>query len=457
MADRNRAQGRRGALGCEALEGRVVLSDWGLGGGMMGGGGGALLQSLSQVGVVTGGAEFGPGPDFGGAHQGFPGGSNGSSTSQLQTDLQKLQTDLQTIAAKSGVTVADINSLQSDDQAIAQAGFRIDPTALQKVTTELASAVASGASTRQAQTDFNNLFTGSSVSQATITKSFNDMVQAIQDSKITSTDLTTIATDRTAIQTDIANAPGSNYGSETLVASLGQLGILPGGGQGFGGGDFGGRGPGGFGFRGGRHGGDWGGGGSSSSSSQLQTDMQKLQTDLQAIAAKSGVTTADITNLQSDGKAIAQAGAQIDPKSLQTVTTELATAVASSASTSQAQTDFNNLFTGTNVSQATMTKTFNDMVQAIQDSKITSTDLTTIANDRTAIQNDLASLGQSSSTSSTTSSGDSTTTGSGDTSTSSGSTGTGTGSTSTSNGTTTTTTTGHSHHRNVRPVRHHRR
>ena len=39
---------------CESLEGRVVLSDMGMGGG-------GLLGSLASLGVVTGGSEVGPG------------------------------------------------------------------------------------------------------------------------------------------------------------------------------------------------------------------------------------------------------------------------------------------------------------------------------------------------------------------------------------------------------------
>lgn len=221
---RDRPRSRRidpgDVLGCETLEGRVVLSGFA---------GADLVGSLSSVGVVVGGdAE----PDFGGfggrGGFGFWGdhGSASSSTAatQLQTDLTKLQTDYQALAAKSGVTIADLTALGTDSQAIRTAGASVDPTALQKAVSELATALTtSGGDTTQAKTDFNALFTGTSVTQATIDQAFTDLSTTITDSKITSADLVLIAADQTAIQNDLtslfgASAPDHFGGGSAWVA-----------------------------------------------------------------------------------------------------------------------------------------------------------------------------------------------------------------------------------------------
>ncbi len=470
---------------CEQLEGRVVLSNFGGGyGGME-----ALAhgRGLRGSGGFGGGAEIGgfaasrgiAGPigAFGGAGEGSlsgslaaigvtgPGGdglqgamintppasssSTGTQFAQLQTDLQKLQTDLKAISATSGVTVADLNNLATDQQAFAQAGVHLDQTALQSAVNQLATAVAAGASTAQAQTAFTALFTGTSVTSATITKAFTDLTQSITDSKVTSAQISTITADQAAVQSDQtilqASSPMGLPGGGALVQNLTSLGVLPGGGNGLGGGSFGSM----------RNHRGWGGSSSSSTSStstamtQLQTDSQKLQTDLQTVASASGVTVADTTNLKADAVAIAQAGATLDPTALKSAVSELVTAVASGASTSQAQTDFTALFSGTKVTSATITKALTDLTQTITDSKITPTELTTIAADQAAVQADLTNLKTTAptttaSTSATTSSASSTSS---------------TSITTTATPTTTTTTasaTG-AHHRERRAGRHGRR
>src|SRR5262249_44148184 len=99
---------------CETLEGRVVLSGWG----------NPLAESLTNVGVVLK-------PIVATDQVAPPWAGQNTQLSQLQTDRQTLQTELQGLAAKSGVTVADLTKLNTDAQAIAQAGFRFDPSALQ--------------------------------------------------------------------------------------------------------------------------------------------------------------------------------------------------------------------------------------------------------------------------------------------------------------------------------------
>ena len=286
---------RKHGPSCEPLEGRVVLSSWG--------GGNDFLGSLASIGVVTGG-------DFGGPARTYdsPWASQNSQIAQLNTDLQKLQTELQSLAAKSGITLVDVNSLTTDGQSIAGAGFWINPQSLQKSVSELVTAVASGATTTQAKTDFTALFTGSNVTQSTIEKTFTDLVQTIQDSKITAADLSAVAADQAAIQSDLTNLPGGGRGfsgtqfllggtaslSSNLASSLSQPRVSvtacpaqAGGAQGS--------------FA------RW----SSSQNpllTQLNTDTQKLQAERESLTAKSGVTVADLTNLVTDSQTIAGQG-----------------------------------------------------------------------------------------------------------------------------------------------------
>ncbi len=169
----------------EALEQRVVLSDWG--------GGNLLGSALNSIGVVTGPVVV-------------PAQSTSSGqVSQLETDIQALQKELAGLAASSGLTVADLTALASDSQAIAQAGARVDVKALDSAVNELATALTAGTSTTQAQTDFQAVFANTSVPAATVTQAFNDLTTAIKASGITSTDLATVAKDQAAIQTDLAN------------------------------------------------------------------------------------------------------------------------------------------------------------------------------------------------------------------------------------------------------------
>ncbi len=381
---------RRHGPSCEALEGRVVLSSWG--------GGNNFLGSLASVGVVTGG-------DFGGPASGYysPWSSQNTQIAQLNTDLQKLQTELQSLAVKSGITIVDVTNLTTDGQSIAGAGFWINPQNLQKSVSELVTAVASGAATTQAKTDFTALFSGSNVAQSTIDKTFSDLVQTIQDSKITAADLSAVAADQAAVQSDLNNLPGGGRGfggdlfllegtgtlNSNLATSLSSAGVatLPA-----------------------QAGGAQGTFAPSSASqnsllTQLNTDVQKLQTENQSLSAKSLVTVADLTNLVTDSQTIAGAGLRLDPQSLQKVVNELVPAVAAGTDTTQAKTDFNALFTGSNVAQTSIDKTFNDLVQTIQDSKVTAADLTTLAAAQAAIQTDRTNLQTGSGTSVTSSTG----------------------------------------------------
>jgi hypothetical protein len=173
----------------------------------------SLLGSLSSVGVVTSPVTILPRPLILTPFAPTPVGGNG----QLQFDEQALQTELKSLAAKSGVTIADLQSLTLDSQAISQAGFHFDGQSLKKAISDLATAVAGGTSTSQAQTEFTGLFSGSHVpSTTTIDTTFTDLTKAIQDSKVLPADLTTVAADQAAIQADLKNLnPGGGHGTGT--------------------------------------------------------------------------------------------------------------------------------------------------------------------------------------------------------------------------------------------------
>ncbi len=219
---RARMRTRRESLACEELEGRVVLSGWG-------GGGNLLAQSLNSIGVVTGpvgNAEGGIIGRFG------PSSSQSSLFTQLETDKEALQTELGSLAAKSGVTVADITTLQTDSQAILSAGLTVNAPLLQTAVGELANALTGSTTVTQAraQTDFNAAFSGTNYSAspppAAVTNAFHDVSTAITHSNVTTGDLSTVATDQTNIQTDLTNiqkARGTSTGSTGSTDSTGGL------------------------------------------------------------------------------------------------------------------------------------------------------------------------------------------------------------------------------------------
>jgi hypothetical protein len=494
---RSRRAARQDGPGCEALENRVVLSV---------GAGESLLSSLTYVGVVTSPVvtapiHFFPMIPLASAVQ----SSQSSQFTQLNTDVKALVTELQTLAAKSGVTISDLESLSTDGQSIAQTPFQFSASTLNPVMSELAKAVAGGTSTTQAKSDFAALFSAS-VSTTLVSTTFNDLVTAIGASNVTTADLATVAADEAAIQTDLSNLPGPLHPGVAAASDIvndltvGVIQPLAPGGPPIGPGPHIITGPtpiiigptpivigptpiapvpwqGGSLFASLNYVGVVtnpvvvGGSGSpivsasatgtTTPPSQLQSDVKALQTELQSLAATSGLTIADLQSLALDGQSITQAGFHFNLQKLNPVISELATAVAGGASTMQAQKDFNALFTGSKVTTAVMTSTFNDLVKAIQDSKVTTADLTTVASDEAAIKTDLGNLhtgtgksggttGSGSSGSGSTGSGSTGTgstgtgtTGTGTGTTGTGTTGTGTGTTGTGTGTTGTGTKGH--------------
>ena len=224
---RMRRAARPDAMRCEQLEGRVVLSN--AGGGFGGGVAGAstLLQDLNNLGVETSPIPASP--------TATPAGMN-TSIAQLLADQEALQAELQSLAAKSGVTVADLTQLELDSQTIGQDWHEVDPTKLQQAVSDLTTAsalpgtmsptptaAATTTSTTSPLDEFVALFPTADQTSGAAAAVYNDLVKIVTDSQVTTTDLNTVATDQAAIQTDLSN-------------------LSPWGQSGFGGGGYGGGG-----------------------------------------------------------------------------------------------------------------------------------------------------------------------------------------------------------------------
>jgi hypothetical protein len=95
---------------------------------------------------------------------------------------------------------------------IEQSGYWFEGQNLQKAVSELANAVARGNDTTQAHTNFTALFNGSSVPPSAIDATFNELVQAIKDSGVSAADLTTVASERAASQTDLTTLSSGDSG-----------------------------------------------------------------------------------------------------------------------------------------------------------------------------------------------------------------------------------------------------
>lgn len=288
-----------------------------------------LLGALGALGVVPGN----PPP--------LPAGTTPSA--QLKTDTQKLQADSQAIQRTSGVNVAEMTAILQDEQTIIKAGVVLDPKALLKVTDEIARGILAN-NTVTAKKDFAALF-GTKLASTVIDKIFADECHVVRDSKITVTQLNTIAADQAAIQKDLTAmgvkppAPPAPPPPPTGTPT------------------------------------------------QLDKDTQKLRTDIQNVQSTSLVTVAALTALGGDDQAIVVAGVKLDGKALLKATDGLVRAVLN-GNPAPAKADFVALFGG-KLASAAVDKAFNDMVQIVKDSKITLAQLNTIAADNAAIQADL--------------------------------------------------------------------
>jgi hypothetical protein len=338
---------------------------------------GNLTYALSGIGIVTDNVQVQTAPP-------------GTYSPQTGSDFQALENEFVSLASKSGITVADLSNLNSDMTAIGSGWSSVTSQGLWSAVSELANSVAGGTSTAQAQTDFNTLFSGSGVAQSVIDQTFSDLVQAIQDSHVTTTDLATVASDETAFANDMNSQSGDNLDNQQyfdaggfsyqgygygigmpLIPFVGQylsnLGVLT----------------------------DVSpttGGGPLNPTSQFDSDEQTLQTEFDSLAEKSGLTVSDMSNLISDSQAILslwENGPPIDWAGLYSAIGEAANAVAGGASTTQAQSDFDaSLSPG--IPSSVVDKAFDDIVQAVEDSHVTTADLSAVANDQAAVQSDLA-------------------------------------------------------------------
>lgn len=142
---------------------------------------------------------------------GFPGRGRGGpiQDAQLTQDLQKLQTDVQSVLSGSTVTDAQRQALGTDLRSLHEAGFRPDKDALAPVVDSLFKSLGDGsydsdASVAQSiQTSFQGLFTGSTVDQTLIDKTYSDLVTVARNLNISSEELATLDADRAAIKADL--------------------------------------------------------------------------------------------------------------------------------------------------------------------------------------------------------------------------------------------------------------
>ncbi len=197
------------------------------GGGGGGGGSGRLLTSiLNTIGVMSSPINTAPTN---------PPASSNTLVAQLQTDEEALQTELQGLASKSGVTASDLTQLNTDSQALAAGLNGVSTVSLQKALSDLAAA-AKGSTTispAAASSEFAGLFPAAD--QAAATTVYNDLVKIVNDSGVTSPDLTTVASDQAAIQTDLNNLRGGSSNGTTISAGASTTTLSAGGSSGGGG------------------------------------------------------------------------------------------------------------------------------------------------------------------------------------------------------------------------------
>ena len=157
--------------------------------------GGGIASNLSNFGVLTDYSPVGL-QQLGGLQLG------------AGSDQNTLAVEFNALAEKSGLTVADLNRLSSDDQAVSQLpwnGVGVDSDAEQTAIGQLVIAVATGTSTSQAQTDFRDSFAANAPA-ALLTQTLNDVMEAVDDSHVTPADLSTVASDEAAVYADMGGA-----------------------------------------------------------------------------------------------------------------------------------------------------------------------------------------------------------------------------------------------------------
>jgi hypothetical protein len=134
--------------------------------------------------------------------------------------------------------------------------------------------------------------------------------------------------------------------------------------------------------------------GTTTAPTQLQTDMKKLQTDLQAINDKSQVTPALIAAVRNDTQKIqSEATTAPDQTKLSTLESDVQALngqLPTDAQKTQLESDFTAVVQSEGVSDSTLiSQTISDIEAVVAATNVTSADMATIAADRKAIQTDL--------------------------------------------------------------------
>jgi hypothetical protein len=151
-------------------------------------------------------------------------GPGGAQNSQLTQDIRQLRSDVQAIRRESFVTVGALTALRSDFQALAEVGLRPDRRLLQAFENDLLTAVAAantgGTTLTPAQlgalrTQFTHVFgpsaSGSS-NPALITRAFNDEVNIVEASNVTTADLGAIAAGQAKIRAGLGSLSSTGPG-----------------------------------------------------------------------------------------------------------------------------------------------------------------------------------------------------------------------------------------------------
>jgi hypothetical protein len=212
-----------------------------LGGGGLGGGFGANKVWQSNSGS-QGGASSASTP--------AQAGSTTSSSEALKADLEKLRTDLQAIAAKSQVTVAELTAVKGDFEKVSAAATSPpDSTKLVTLTSDITSLngqLPTAAQATQLSNDYTAVLQSQGITdQSLVTQTISDIGAVVTSANITSTDVSTIATDEAAIKNDLGSSASSDSGGPDFGHAFpgGPIMVTAGGGPmrgGFGGGDWGG-------------------------------------------------------------------------------------------------------------------------------------------------------------------------------------------------------------------------
>jgi hypothetical protein len=196
---------RQVRLACDTLEGRVTPAHFG----------GFISQAAVQLHAA---AHHG--------HHGEDGGGTGSTSSTntaLTTATQTLRTDVQKVELASGTTVGQLTAIRAAFQTLSSDGLHPSSrSALASFENSLVTAFASGTTLAGDTTllnQFEALYTSSPTAQQTtdLTTAYNALAAAVTASNITSSDISTINTDWSAVQAAGGHTTSTTYPYFSLV------------------------------------------------------------------------------------------------------------------------------------------------------------------------------------------------------------------------------------------------